>query len=56
MPPGYFAVYRIAMDGGMIVGPLVLGALADVVGDRITVGGAGLMLVAGGVALRRGRR
>ncbi|MGH7358304.1 MAG: MFS transporter [Candidatus Rokuibacteriota bacterium] len=56
MPPGYFAVYRIAMDAGMIVGPLALGALADLVGDRAAVGGAGLVLVAGGVALGLGRR
>jgi hypothetical protein len=56
MPPGYFAAYRIAMDAGMIVGPLALGALADLVGDRAAVGGAGLVLVAGGVALGLGRR
>ncbi len=56
MPPGYFAVYRIAMDAGMIVGPLALGAVADLVGARAAVGGAGLVLVAGGVALGLGRR
>jgi MFS family permease len=56
MPPGYFAAYRIAMDGGMIVGPLVLGALADLLGARAAVGSAGLAMVAGGVALARGRR
>ena len=56
MPPGYFAVYRIAMDAGMIVGPLALGAAAALVGDRAAVGGAGLVLVAGGVALGLGRR
>ena len=56
MPPGYFAVYRIAMDAGMIMGPLVLGAVADLVGARAAVGGAGLVLVAGGVALAAGRR
>ena len=56
MPPGYFAVYRIAMDAGMIVGPLALGAAAALVGDRVAVGGAGLVLVAGGVALGLGRR
>lgn len=56
MPPGYFAVYRIAMDAGMIVGPLALGAVADLFGARAAVGGAGLALVAGGVALSLGRR
>jgi MFS family permease len=56
MPPGYFAVYRIAMDAGMIVGPLALGAVADVVGARAAAGGAGLALVAGGLALQLGRR
>jgi MFS family permease len=56
MPPGYFAVYRIAMDSGMIVGPLALGAVADVLGARAAVGGAGLALVAGAVALAIGRR
>jgi MFS family permease len=56
IPPRYFAAYRIAMDAGMIVGPLALGAAADVVGTRLVVGGAGLVLVAGAVALARGRR
>jgi hypothetical protein len=56
MPPGYFAVYRIAMDTGMIVGPLALGAVADVAGDRAAVGGAGFALVAGAVLLGTGRR
>ena len=56
MPPGYFAVYRIAMDTGMIVGPLALGALADVAGARVAVGGAGFVLVAGAVLLAAVRR
>jgi MFS family permease len=56
MPPGYFAVYRIAMDAGMILGPLTLGALADLIGARAAVGSAGLVLVAGGLALGLGRR
>ena len=56
MPPGYFAVYRIAMDAGMIVGPLALGAVADLLGARAAVGGAGFALVAGAVALTLGRR
>jgi hypothetical protein len=56
IPPPYFAVYRIAMDAGMIVGPLALGAVADLAGERTAVGGAGLVLVAGGLALRLGRR
>jgi MFS family permease len=56
MPPAYFAVYRIAMDAGMIVGPLALGALADQIGARAVVGAAGFALVAGALALRLGRR
>jgi MFS family permease len=56
MPPGSFAAYRIAMDAGMIVGPLALGAVADFLGARAAVGGAGLVLVAGSVALSLGRR
>ena len=56
MPPGYFAVYRIAMDAGMIVGPLAIGAMADVLGGRLAVGSAGFVLVAGAVALGLGRR
>ena len=56
MPPGYFAVYRIAMDAGMIAGPLAVGAVADLLGARAAVGGAGLALVAGAVALSLGRR
>jgi DHA2 family multidrug resistance protein-like MFS transporter len=56
MPPGYFAVYRIAMDAGMIVGPFALGAVADLLGARAAVAGAGLLLVAGGLVLGLGRR
>jgi MFS family permease len=56
MPPGYFAVYRIAMDTGMIVGPLALGAVADVAGARVAVGVAGFAMVAGAVILAAGRR
>ena len=54
--PGYFAVYRIAMDSGMIVGPLAIGAVADVAGARVAVGGAGFALVAGAIVLALGRR
>lgn len=56
MPPGYFAVYRTAMDAGMIMGPLALGAAADLLGARAAVGGAGVVLIAGAVALALGRR
>lgn len=56
MAPGYFAVYRIAMDSGMIIGPLALGAVAGVGGDRVAVGSAGFALVAGAVLLGAGRR
>jgi hypothetical protein len=44
------------MDAGMIVGPLALGAVADLAGERTAAGSAGLALVAGGLALRLGRR
>jgi hypothetical protein len=44
------------MDTGMIAGPLVLGAVADVAGARAAVGGAGFVLVAGAVLLGAGRR
>ena len=56
IPPGYFAVFRIAMDSGMINGPLAIGAVADLAGARVAVGGAGFALVAGAVALALGRR
>jgi MFS family permease len=56
MPPGYFAVYRIAMDTGMIVGPLALGAVADLAGARVAVGCAGLAVVVGAVLLAARRR
>jgi MFS transporter, DHA1 family, multidrug resistance protein len=56
MPPANFAAYRMAMDAGMIAGPLALGAVADVLGARLAVGGAGFLLVAGAVALALGRR
>jgi MFS family permease len=56
LPPGHLAVYRVAMDAGMIAGPLVVGAVADLVGARIAAGGAGFVLVAGAVALARSRR
>ena len=54
--PGYFAIYRIAMDSGMIVGPLAIGALADVAGARTAVASAGFALVAGAAVLALGRR
>jgi MFS family permease len=53
IPPRYLAVYRIVMDGGMIVGPLLLGVIAQLGGDRLAVGVAGTFLVAGALALAR---
>ncbi|HEV8306368.1 MAG TPA: MFS transporter [Methylomirabilota bacterium] len=56
LPAGHLALYRIAMDAGMILGPLVLGGIAQLAGDRLAVGTAGLVLVGGALILmRRGR-
>jgi hypothetical protein len=41
------------MDAGMILGPVVLGALAGLAGQRWAAGVAGLLLVAGAVLLGR---
>jgi hypothetical protein len=54
IPPGHLAAFRVAMDAGMIVGPVVLGALAGLAGQRWAAGVAGLLLVAGAVLLGRG--
>lgn len=43
-PPASLAAYRAAMDIGMITGPLILGGLASLAGDRLA--GAGFVLVA----------
>jgi len=53
LSPAHLATYRIAMDTGMIAGPLVVGGLASVAGDRLAVGVAGFALVAGALALAR---
>jgi DHA1 family multidrug resistance protein-like MFS transporter len=53
LPPAHLATFRIAMDAGMILGPLALGALAELAGERIAVAAAGLILLAGAVALTR---
>jgi MFS family permease len=53
IPPGQLAVFRITMDTGMILGPLLLGSVAELVGDRVAVATAGLVLVAGALALWR---
>lgn len=53
IPPGTLAAYRIVMDAGMIVGPLLLGGLAQAAGHRVGVGLAGLVLLAGAVVLAR---
>jgi MFS family permease len=53
LPPSVLASYRVAMDVGMITGPLALGALASLAGDRLAVGVAGFVLVGGALALGR---
>jgi len=53
LPPAHLATFRIAMDAGMILGPLALGGLAELAGERVAVAGAGLILLAGAVALGR---
>jgi hypothetical protein len=54
IPPGHLAAFRVAMDTGMILGPVVLGALAGLAGERWAVGVAGFLLV--GAAHLLGRR
>jgi MFS family permease len=53
VPPHSLALYRTVMDAGLIVGPLGLGALADLTGERIAVSVGGTAFVAGAVALYR---
>jgi MFS family permease len=53
LPPAHLAIYRVALDIGMVVGPLLLGSLAQLAGDRVAVGAAGLVLVVGALALGR---
>jgi MFS family permease len=49
----YLAWYRIVLDSGMILGPLLLGSLAELVGERVAIGSAGALLLAGALALMR---
>lgn len=51
LPPAYLAGYRIAIDAGMILGPLVLGVVAEAAGERVAVGSAGLFLLGGAILL-----
>jgi MFS family permease len=51
IPPGHLAAFRVAMDVGMILGPVVLGALAGLAGERWAAGVAGLVLIAGAYLL-----
>lgn len=51
--PAHLAGFRVALDTGMIVGPLLLGGAAELLGERLAVGGAGFVLVAGALVLRR---
>ena len=53
IPPGHLAIFRITMDIGMILGPILLGSLAELAGDRVAVGAAGFVLIGGGLALAR---
>ncbi len=53
LPPGHLAAYRIVMDTGMILGPLLLGGLAELAGDRVAVGVAGFVVVIGALAMLR---
>lgn len=55
LPPAHLAAYRISLDAGMILGPVVCGGLAQLAGDRLAVGGTGLILVAGALVLARRR-
>jgi MFS family permease len=57
LPPAHLAAYRIAVDAGMILGPLGLGLLATAAGDRPAVAVGGVAMVAGALVLaRRPRR
>jgi hypothetical protein len=55
IPAPYLAAYRIALDAGTIAGPLLVGAGAEVIGGRATAAVAGLVALAGGLALARRR-
>ena len=56
LPLGHLAMYRIVMDGGMIVGPLLVSGVAELVGERGAVGAAGFILVGGALILARSGR
>jgi MFS transporter, DHA1 family, multidrug resistance protein len=56
LPPIHLAAYRIALDAGMILGPLILGAMAELAGYRAAVAAGGLIFVAGAGILARPRR
>jgi MFS family permease len=53
LPPIHLAAYRIALDAGMILGPLILGAMAELAGYRAAVGAGGFIFVAGAAVLAR---
>jgi MFS family permease len=55
IPPGHLAAFRVAMDSGMILGPVVLGALAGLAGQRWAAGVAGFVLLGGAYLLGRRR-
>jgi MFS family permease len=53
LPPAHLAAFRIAMDTGMILGPLAFGGMAELAGEGIAVAGSGLVLLAEAIALAR---
>jgi MFS family permease len=57
LPAAPLAILRVAMDLGMILGPLASGALVELAGDRTAVLATAVVFVAGaaGLAGRRGR-
>jgi MFS family permease len=56
IPPTSLAIFRASVDAGMIIGPIALAGLAGMVGERPSVGAAGLVLLAAALYLARGPR
>jgi MFS family permease len=53
IPPGHLAAFRVSLDVGMILGPILLGGMAEMAGTRAAAGVAGLALLGGALALGR---
>jgi MFS family permease len=53
IPPGHLAAFRISLDAGMILGPILLGGIAEMLGLRAGAGVAGVLLLAGAFVLAR---